>query len=71
MRLDKATRAITIKKELADGAQVFETVRAKVDGVERDVIVCKKWGAILFDKNHLLICDNYPLIELNEINFGN
>jgi hypothetical protein len=71
MNLDKKTRGIIIKKEIKLGLPVFETIKAKVDGIERDVIVCKKWGGILLDAHTLLLCDEYPIIELSEINFGN
>ncbi len=70
MKLDRATRGIIIKKEIEAKLPVWEAVRAKVDGVERDVIICKKWGAILLDSHTILLCDDYPLLELHEINFG-
>lgn len=70
MKLDQKTRGIIIKKEMAAKLPVWESVKAKVDGIERDVIICKKWGAILMDPHHFMICDDYPLLELHEINFG-
>lgn len=71
MHLDKATRGIIIKKEIELGLPVFETIKAKVNGIERDVIVSKKWGGILLDAHNLLLCDDYPIIKLQEINFSN
>jgi hypothetical protein len=70
MRLDKTTRGIIIKKELSAGLPIFELVKTRVNGIEKDVIVCKKWGAILLDNNTILLCDDYPLINLNEIKFS-
>ena len=70
MNLDKKTRGIIIKKEMEAGWPVWKAVKAKVDGVERDVIICKKWGAILIDPHRVLLCDDYPLLELQAIDFG-
>jgi hypothetical protein len=70
MRLDKETRGILIHKESEAGFPVWEKVRVKVDGTERDVIVCKKWGAILMDQHTCLLLDDYPWLEINAIDFG-
>lgn len=70
MNLNQKTRGIIIRKEMKAGLPVWETVKAKVNGVERDVIICKKWGAILMDPHSFMVCDKYPLQELHEINFG-
>ncbi len=69
MNLNQETRGIIIRKEMEAGLPVWETVKAKVNGVERDVIICKKWGAILMDPHSFVIHPNYPLIELREIDF--
>ncbi len=69
MNLDQATREIIIKKEVKAGLPVWETAKAKIDGVERDVIVCKKWGALLINPHRILIFDKYPLLELSAIDF--
>jgi hypothetical protein len=69
MYLDQETRGIIIRKEIKAGLPVWEVVKAKVDGVERDVIICKKWAAILMDQHSFMLCDDYPLQELHEINF--
>jgi hypothetical protein len=69
MKLDQETRGVIIRKEMKAGMPVWETVKAKVNGVERDVIICKKWGAILMDQRRFMLCDDYPLLELHEINF--
>ena len=71
MNLSIETRKIIIKEEMKAGYKIWETVRAKVDGVERDVIICKKWGAILIKPNEAMVFDDYPLLELQEINFSN
>lgn len=69
MNLNREIRGIVIRKEMEAGMPVWEAVKAKVDGVERDVIICKKWGAILMDPHQFIVCDDYPLRELHEINF--
>ena len=71
MNLSIETRKKIIKEEMKAGYKIWETVRAKVDGVERDVIICKKWGAILMSPNEALVLDDYPLLELQDINFIN
>jgi len=70
MNLSKEIRGKVILKELEAGLPVWEVVKTKVNGVERDVVVCKKWGAIIMRHGEAMIFDDYPLIELNEINFG-
>jgi hypothetical protein len=67
MNLSPAIREIVMKKEIEAGYKIWEVVQAKVNGVEKDVIVCKKWGAIMLNPKLILINDNYPLIELHEI----
>ena len=69
MNLDKKTRGTIIRQEMETGQLVLDKVKAKVNGVERDVIICKKWGAILMDSHSFILCDKYPLQELHEINF--
>lgn len=71
MKLDLKTRGIIIRKEMEAGLPVWEAVKAKVNGVERDVIICKKWGAILIDAHRVMFCNDYPLIELDVIIFNN
>ena len=66
MNLSIETRKIMIKEEMKAGYKIWETVRAKVDGVERDVIICKKWGAILIKPNEAMVFDDYPLLELKK-----
>jgi hypothetical protein len=70
MNLSQEIRGIIINKEVKAGLPVWEAVKAKVNGVERDVIICKKWGAILMSPNQFMLCDKYPLQELHEINIG-
>jgi hypothetical protein len=49
---------------------IWESVEADVNGEEKKVIICKKWGAILIEPGRALVLDRYPLQELLEINFG-
>jgi hypothetical protein len=69
MKLSIETRKIIIKEEMQAGYKIWECVKAKVNGVERDVIICKKWGAILMRPNEAMVFDDYPLLELHAIDF--
>ena len=69
LKLSVQVRKKIIVEEFKAGYPVWEKVTAKVNGVERDVIICKKWGALFMDKNSAFIMDDYPLINQDEINF--
>lgn len=69
MNLSKEDRKIIILEEMKEGNIIWESVKAKVQGEEKTVIVCKKWGAILMEPRRALVLDDYPLLELHEINF--
>lgn len=70
MHLSIEDRKAIIKKEMEIGYKIWEKVRTKVDGEERDVIICKKWGAFLLPSGQIMIIADYPLLEVKEISFS-
>ena len=68
-KLSVDIRKKIIAEEVKAGDKVWERVKAKVNGIDRDVVICKKWGALSISQNKILMLGDYPIIELNEINF--
>lgn len=69
MYLPTETRKIIIQKELEAGMEVWERVKTKINGQDVEVLLCKRWAAILFPSGVVMICPDYPLQELHEITF--
>ena len=69
MKLSMESRKTIIAREMEAGYEIWDHVNLKVNGVERDVIICKKWGAILTTPNSYFLIDDYPILELTEIRF--
>lgn len=69
MKLSIESRKTIIAMEMEAGHKILELAKIKVNGVERDVLICKKWGAILMKPNEFLLIDDYPILELTEIRF--
>jgi hypothetical protein len=70
MNLSKEHRKKIIIEEMEAGNIIWESMKAKVQGEEKTVIVCKKWGAILMEPGRALVLDDYPLLELKALDFG-
>jgi len=70
LNLSEEDRKKIIIEEMHEGNIIWESVKAKVNGEEKIVIICKKWGAILIEPGRALVLDKYPLQELHKINFG-
>lgn len=66
LKLSKNDRARIIKEEIERGEMVWESIDAKINGQEKKLMACKKWGALVIG-NRVMIFDAYPLIEIKNI----
>lgn len=69
LHLSPRDRLRILTEEAASGQDVWERVDTKIDGKDATILASKEWGILNFG-NTLLVLDQYPLIELASIDFG-
>jgi hypothetical protein len=69
LHLSPADRLRILTEEAAAGQPVWEEIDTKIDGKDATILASKEWGILNFG-DRLLVLDQYPLIELASINFG-
>ena len=67
--LSGAERLRIVEQEQKEGKVVWSEMEALVDGKPNKLLVCREWGLLLLG-DRCLPLDQYPLQQLESINFG-
>ena len=66
LKLSKNDRTRIINEEIQRGRKVWESIDTIINGQPKKLMACKKWGALVIG-NRVMILDEYPLIEIKNI----
>jgi hypothetical protein len=69
LRLSNRIRLQLIAEETAIGRQLWTMLPTKINGKDVTVRACKEWGVVQLG-NRLVVLEQYPLIELKDIEIG-
>ena len=67
LKLPQDIIAKVIKEEMEDGREVWSDMKVKINGIERNIKACGRWGAIILGQRMIILDDSF--VELHEINF--